>query len=135
MKRGGGQMPVFLDASAEQRYRLEPADPMDAQKLFERRWATALLNRVLERLEAEFAGAGKKELFEQLRQFLLGDRSASTYAQVAAANGMSEGAVKVAVHRMRRRYRDLFHDEVAQTVDDPAGVEDEMRCIFAALAT
>lgn len=133
-KRGGGQSLVFLDArSAEERYPLEPVESLDAEKLFERRWALTLLDRVLERLEAEFRQAGKAKLFEQLRDSLLGDRS-SSYQQVAAALGMREGAVKVAVHRMRQRYRELFREEVAQTVADPAEMEDEMRQVFAAIS-
>jgi RNA polymerase sigma-70 factor (ECF subfamily) len=134
-KRGGGRTMVFLDAnSAEARYRLEPVDLMDPEKLFERRWAITLLDRVLERLEAEFVEAGKSRVFERLREFLLGDRGAATYAAVAAALGMTEGAVKVAVHRLRQRYRELFREEIAQTVGDPAEIEDEMRHVFAVIS-
>jgi RNA polymerase sigma-70 factor (ECF subfamily) len=133
-KRGAGQSFVFLDAqSAEQRYRLEPIEPRDPEKLFERRWALTLLDRVLERLEAELRGSGKTLLFERLRDFLLGDRG-SSYEKVASELGMSEGAVKVAVHRMRRRYRELFLEEVAQTVVDPTEADDEMRRVFAAVS-
>ncbi len=134
-KRGGGQTLVFLDAqSAEQRYGLEPVEPMDPDKLFERRWALTLLDRVLERLEAEFRVGGKSQLFERLRDFLLGNREA-TYQEAGARLGMSEGAIKVAVHRMRQRYRELFLEEVAQTVADPAEAEEEMRRVFAAVST
>lgn len=134
-KRGGGRIPVFLDAqSAEERYRLEPVERLDPEKLFERRWAVTLLNRVLDRLETEFVKAGKARLMEQLRQFLLEDDGSVTYREVAARLGMSEGAVKVAVHRMRQRYRNLFRDEVVQTLADPAEAEDEMRQVFAAIS-
>ena len=133
-KRGGGRPLVFLDAqSAEERYRSEPVDVMDAERLFERRWAIALLNRVLERLEEEFAEAGKSQVIDRFRQFLLGEQDAATYREVGAALGMTEGAVKVAVHRMRERYRELFREEIAQTVVDPAEIEDEMRHVFAVL--
>ena len=134
-KRGGGQTLVFLDAhSAEERYRLEPVELRDPEKLFERRWAITLLDRVLQRLEAEFAQAGKDRLFGQLRDFLLGDSGSRTYQQAAAALGMTEGAVKLAVHRLRQRYRELFHEEIAQTVADPSEVEDELRHVFAAVS-
>ena len=133
-KRGGGLVPVFLDAqTAEARYRLEPVDLMDAEKLFERRWATALLDRVLERLEEEFSKAGRKPVFDQLRRYLLDDKGSATYAEVAAASQMTEGAVKVAVHRLRQRYRELFREEVAHTVEEPSEVNDEVRHLFAVL--
>jgi RNA polymerase sigma-70 factor (ECF subfamily) len=134
-KRGGGRTPVSLDAQdAEERYRLEPVDRMDAEKIFERRWATTLLNRVLERLQEEFAQAGKARVFEQLQPYLLGEKSAVTYAEVGAKLEMTEGAVKVAVHRMRQRYRELFREEIAHTVAEPGEVEDEMRHLFAAIS-
>jgi RNA polymerase sigma-70 factor (ECF subfamily) len=107
---------------------------MDAEKLFERRWAISLLERVLERLEGEFVAAGKGAAFERLRDFLLGDRGSVTYHDTAAALGMTEGAVKVAVHRMRQRYRELFGEEIAQTVADPSDVDDELKQLFAILS-
>ena len=133
-KRGGGLTPVFLDAqTAEARYRLEPVDSMDAEKLFERRWATTLLDRVLERLEEEFAKAGRKPVLDQLRGFLLDGKGSATYAEIATALQMTEGAVKVAVHRLRQRYRELFREEVAHTVEEPSEVNDEVRHLFAVL--
>jgi len=133
-KRGGGQAPVFLDAhTAEARYRQEPVELMDAEKLFERRWATALLDRVLERLEEEHSKSGRTPLFDRLRVFLLGDKSSATYAQIAAASEMTEGAVKVAVHRLRQRYRELFREEVAHTVEQPSELDDEVRHLFSVL--
>ncbi len=133
-KRGSGLAPVFLDAqTAEARYRLEPVDLMDAERLFERRWATALLDRVLERLEEEFSKAGRKPAFDQLRGFLLDDKGTPTYAEIAAASQMTVGAVKVAVHRLRERYRELFREEVAHTVEEPSEVNDEVRHLFAVL--
>jgi DNA-directed RNA polymerase specialized sigma24 family protein len=133
-KRGGGQALVFLDEhSAEERYRLEPVERMDAEKLFERRWAITLLERVLGRLEEESLAAGKSKGFELLRDFLLGDRGQRTYQDVATELGMTEGAVKVAAHRMRQRYRELFREEITQTVADPAETEEEMRQVFSAI--
>ena len=133
-KRGGGRSPVFLDAqTAEARYRLEPVDLMDAEKIFERRWATALLERVLDRLEEEFSESGRKPVFDQLRAFLLGEKGSATYAEIAAASMMTEGAVKVAVHRLRQRYRELFREEVAHTVEQPSELNDEVRHLFSVL--
>ena len=135
-KRGGGLAPVFLDAqTAEARYRLEPADLRDPEKLFERRWATALLDRVLERLEEEFSNADRKRVFGELRVFLLGEKASASYAQVAASLQMTEGAVKVAVHRLRERYRELFREEVASTVEAPSEINDEVRHLFAVLTS
>jgi RNA polymerase sigma-70 factor (ECF subfamily) len=134
-KRGGGQTLVFLDArSAEERYRLEPVEPLDPEKLFDRRWALTLLERVLERLEAEFVEAGKGRLFGRLRDFLLGNAGLPGYREVGEALGMSEGAVNVAVHRMRQRYRELFQAEIAQTVTGPAEAEEEIRHVFAVIS-
>ena len=125
---------MFLDAqTAEARYRLEPVDLMDAERLFERRWATALLDRVLERLEEEFSKAGRTPAFEQLRDFLLGEKGTATYAEIAVASQMTEGAVKVAVHRLRQRYRELFREEVAHTVEEPSEINDEVRHLFSVL--
>jgi len=135
IKRGGGVPAFSLDAAAaEKRYELEPADPSDPEKMFERRWALALLERVLARLEAECKESRHPERFEQLRVYLLGDPSAGSYAEVAERLGMSEGAVKVAVLRLRQRYRELFHEAVADTVGSDGEVGDETRHIFAILS-
>jgi len=134
-KRGGGRPTVSLDAAhAEARYRLEPVDRLDAERLYERRWAITLVNRVLDRLQGEFAQAGKTHVFEQLQPSLLGEKSAITYAEVAATLAMTESAVKVTVHRMRQRYRELFREEVTHTVAEPGEVEDEMRHLFAVIS-
>jgi RNA polymerase sigma-70 factor (ECF subfamily) len=129
-KRGGGQAVIRLDAlDAEARYGLEPVDYLTPDKLFERRWALAVLERVLARLEAEFAAAGKADFFAALKGFLAGG-PARTYGAAGEHLGMSEGAVKVAVHRLRRRYRALLRDEIAQTVVDPAEIDDEIRYLL-----
>jgi len=135
LKRGGGQEPVSLDEpDAESRYALEPQDGMSADRVYERRWAMLLLERVLERLKREFVAGGKAAQFEALKEALPAGRGGRSYAEVAASLGSSEAAVKVAVHRLRRRYRDLLREEIAQTVAAPAEVEDEVRYLFAVLA-
>lgn len=133
-KRGGGASPLSLELdNAEGRYGLEPVDRRTPEKLFEREWALALLEAVLTRLRGELARAGKGDLFERLKGFLAGEKGDLLYREAGTHLGMSEGAVKVAVHRLRRRYRELLKEEVSQTLADPAEVEDEIRCLFAAL--
>jgi RNA polymerase sigma factor (sigma-70 family) len=134
-KRGGGQVLIRLDAlNAESRYRLEPAHNLTPEKLFERQWALTVLEQVLARLRAEFSVlAGEPAVFDGLKQFLTGSGAAATYAQVAFDLGMTEGAVKVAVHRLRRRYRQLLRAEIAQTVADPDEVDDEIRYLLSCL--
>ena len=135
-KRGGGQVFISLnDAEAESRYRLEPADEMSADRIFERRWAMTLLEQVLSRLRREHIQAGKVELYEQLKACLPGARDSAPYAELAARLKMTEGAIKVAVHRLRQRYRELLRDEIAQTVSGPAEVEEELRHLFSVLGS
>jgi len=134
-KRGGGRALISLDAQeAEERYRLEPVDDRSPDKLFERRWAMALLDQVLARLAREFADAGKGELFERLQPFLVAGGEAKTYSQVAVEAGLSEEAFKKAVQRMRRRYHQLFRDEIAQTVASPAEVDEELQHLCEVMA-
>ena len=134
LKRGGGQALISLDAlSAEERYRREPEDNATPEKLFERRWALTLLDRVLTRLSREYETAGKQAMFEQLRGCLTGDSDLLPYAELAPRLGLTEGAVKVVVHRLRQRYRGVLRDEIAQTVADPAEIDDEIRELFSAL--
>jgi len=133
-KRGGGQALVALDAlAAEERYRLEPADDRAPDRLFERRWALALLDAVFARLRAEWQEAGKGPTFESLGVFLSGDSESPGYASVGAELGWSEGATRVAVHRLRQQYRDLLREEIAQTIANPAEAEDELRHLLAVL--
>lgn len=133
LKRGGGQTPIALDAlQADARYRLEPADQLTPERLFERRWALTVLEQVLARLDREMAAAGKADLFAALKGFLVGG-SQETYAEAAQRLGQSVGAVKVAVHRLRRRYRQLLRDEIANTVDDPALIEEEIQYLLRCL--
>jgi RNA polymerase sigma-70 factor (ECF subfamily) len=132
-KRGGGQVMIPIDIkSAENSGGFEPAD--NAEKIFERRWALTLLEQVLRRLRAEYVRDGKENLFEQLKPTLTEVSRSVRYAEIAARLGTSEGAVKVAVHRLRQRYREVLRAEIADTVASPGEVEDEIRNLFAALA-
>ena len=134
-KRGGRQPVIPLDAAdAESACDFEPADNATPEKIFERRWALALLEQVLRRLREEYTRDGKKTLFEQLKPTLTEASRAVRYADIAARLGTSEGAVKAAVHRLRRRYREILRAEIADTVADPGEIEDEIRNLFAALA-
>ncbi|HXG12240.1 MAG TPA: sigma-70 family RNA polymerase sigma factor [Gemmataceae bacterium] len=135
-KRGGGCSILSVDFdSADSRYRRELADNLTPERLFERRWALALLERVLARLREEFHGAGKGRLFERLKVTLTGEKSPTAYRQMAAELGTTEGAVKVAMHRLRQRYRELLREEIAQTVSGLEQVEEEVRELFTALGS
>ena len=134
-KRGGGQIPISIDpVAAETGCHFEPADPATADKIFERRWALTLLDQVLRRLRREYVTTGREKLFEQLKPTLTEASRSVRYAEIATRLGTSEGAVKVAVHRLRQQYRDLLRAEIADTVANPAEVDDELRSLFAALA-
>ncbi|MBI2929644.1 MAG: sigma-70 family RNA polymerase sigma factor [Verrucomicrobia bacterium] len=134
LKRGGGQATISFDAvSAEERYRLEPVDRLDAAKLFERRWATTLLERALTRLEQEFRERGQGKLLEALRPFLLGEQAEATYAEIAPRLAMTTAAVKMAASRMRARCRELLREEIQQTVASPQEAEEEYRALVAVL--
>jgi len=134
-KRGGGREILSLDLdAAERRFAAEPADHASPDKLFDRQWALALLAEVLRRLEDEQREDGKHATFAVLKETLAGSRETQPYAELAARLDWSEGAVKVAVHRLRKRYRELLQAEIAQTVASPADAEQEMRHLFASLA-
>jgi RNA polymerase sigma-70 factor (ECF subfamily) len=134
-KRGGGRVPISIDAAAvETSFGAELADQLTADKIFERRWALALLDQVLRRLRDEYTRDGKEKQFEQLKQTLTEASRSVPYSEIAARLGISEGAVKVAVHRLRQRYRELLRAEIADTVAGADEVEDEIRNLFAALA-
>ncbi len=135
-KRGGGAEHLSLDwQDADSRYHLDPPDPASPDRAFDRGWALALLERVITRLLDECAADGKAQLFEQAKGFLMVGQAVIPYAQAAAGLGMDEGAVRVAVHRLRKRYRELLRDEIAQTLDDPSQAEEELRALQAALAS
>jgi RNA polymerase sigma factor (sigma-70 family) len=126
-KRGGTNRALSLDvALAENRYRHEPADTVTAETLFDRRWALTLLDEAMDRLEGEHKRIGKEALFARLQPFLLGDAVGVTYREVASSLQMSEGAVKVAVHRLRARYQSLLREQVAQTVASSEEVDEEI---------
>lgn len=132
-KRGGGVPLVALDGmAAEERYRVEPADGLTPETLYDRRWALALLDRVFARLQSEWEAAGKAAMFASLRSFLSGEDERG-FAEAGAAVGLSEGAARVTVHRLRQQYRTLLREEILQTLDDPARVEEEIRHLMSAL--
>jgi DNA-directed RNA polymerase specialized sigma24 family protein len=137
-KRGGGQTMVPIDVqSAETHYgvaTVEPAEPKTAEKMFERRWALALLELTMVRLREDYASQGKIALFEQLKITLTEPRGTIGYVALGNALGLSEAAVKMAVLRLRRRYREILRAEVAQTVAEPEDVEDEIRHIIQSLS-
>jgi RNA polymerase sigma-70 factor (ECF subfamily) len=128
----GGALPAFpLDwEEAESRYELEGRVEANPERLYERRWAIGLLNHTLDQLRAEAVAAGKQVLFDALQCCLLGERTTETYAQLGARLGLSETAVKVAVHRLRQRYVALLREQVAHTVRRPEEIEEEMRYLF-----
>jgi len=132
-KRGGGAVVQLEFASGEERYQREPAHEDTPEKLFERRWAVSVLERAIERLRDEFVQHGRPEHFDRLKVFLVG-QSDAPYAVLAREMSTTEGALKVVIHRLRRKYRDLFRQEIADTVADPAEVESELRYLAAVLA-
>jgi RNA polymerase sigma-70 factor (ECF subfamily) len=134
-KRGGGLPRLSLEfESAESSYRLEPADTLTPEALFERRWAADLIARITAQLAAERAQAGASDTFEQLKGFLLGDRDDGNYTEIAQALGKTEGALRVMVHRLRRRFRQLLRAEIAATVSEDSEVESEIRHLISSLS-
>ena len=131
-KRGGGMLVPLEFPAGEERYQREPGHDETPERIFERRWALSVLDRVVEKLRDEFVQHGRPDHFERLKVFLLG-RSDAPYATLAREMNTSEGALKVAIHRLRKRYRDLFRQEIADTVADPAEVESELRYLAAVL--
>jgi RNA polymerase sigma-70 factor (ECF subfamily) len=135
IKRGGRQCLVPLDEqTAEGRYCHELADHGTPDKLFDQTWATMLLEQAHAQLQDEYHQSGRGQIFDELKIFLSGDRAPITYAQAGAALAMNEGAVKVAVHRLRHRYRECLRDQIAQTVSTPAEVDQEIQQLFAAFS-
>jgi len=133
LKRGGAQKVLSLDAAtAEERYRLEPADGLTPEAVFERQWAAALLGHCMSRLRREEEAAGRRERFDAFKPFLAGEPDAA-YPSVARTLGLSESAVRVAVHRLRKRFSAVLREEVGQTVMDPADVDAEIRWLATAV--
>ncbi len=134
-KRGGLQASFSLDqAQAEARYDLEPAQEQDAERIFLRSWAQTLMETVLLHVAAEYQEKGKQEIFEALKPILVGSPESESYGKIASELDVSEGAVKVAAHRLRRRFGEVLRQEIAHTLTDPADLEDEIRGLFSALS-
>jgi RNA polymerase sigma-70 factor (ECF subfamily) len=134
IKRGKGQRLVPLeelrrDAGSE----MEPADPTTAEVIYERRWASTLLEHVLSRLKDEYRAAGNAVLFDSLKRLLPDDPGAPSQAEIAAHLGMTENAVRQAFHRFRQRYQSLMREEIANTVATPGDIEDELRHLILVL--
>lgn len=133
-KRGGGQPTFSLDElTPEDRYRLEPADDVSPQTIFDRRWALVVLSRAAERLRAEQEASGRNTTYDCLKQFVSGDGGAPTYAEAARQLGLTEGGAKAAVHRLRQRYQELIREEIAHTVTNAAEVDEEIRYLLAVM--
>jgi len=133
-KRGGDVITLSLDFErGEERYQQEPADQWTAEKIFDRRWALTLLDQAVGLLKQDYAAVGKGTLFEQLKAFLTGDSGAPTYEEAAARLEMSSGAVKVAVHRLRQKYRESLRQLIAQTVAVEEDIESELHVLLSAL--
>lgn len=134
-KRGGGQRLIPLEAeTAETRYRLEPADDLTPEKVYEQRWARTVLTNVIDQLRQEYEREGKSALFADLKSCLVKARAAVPYADLARRLNLSEGSLRVSVHRMRQRYRELLRANIAHTVADPAEAEEELRYLLRVLA-
>jgi len=134
LKRGGKQVLISWDnLNPDDRDVLGPSEFLTPEKLFDRRWALLLLERVMERLRTECVAARKGDLFERLKPYLSGDATGESYRAIAGDLGLTEGALKVTVHRLRRRFGELVRAQIAQTVDNPDEIDDEIRQLFAAL--
>ena len=131
-KRGGDRVVRFADVESWEAR--EPVDSFTPEQSYEWHWAVALLDEVVTRLAAEYASQGKAELFEALRPCLMGERTAQPYSILAPGLGMTEASVKVLVYRLRRRYRELLRDEIANTVTNPDEIEEEIRYLQEVLA-
>jgi RNA polymerase sigma-70 factor (ECF subfamily) len=133
-KRGAGELPIRIDArDAEERYAAEPAELVDPAQLYLRRFAMTALGHAVTELEEECRGAGNHALFLALRPALVGGLDGDDYARLAGELGRSAGAVKVAAHRLRARFRELLCEHVAGLLEDEAEAEDELRALLAAL--
>jgi len=134
-KRGGGRTILSIDfEGADNQYVLEPADTLSPEKLFDKSWALTVLERTMTRLKTELASQDKQELFEHLKIYLTAGKGAISYRDKAAQLDMTEGNVRTAVHRLRRRYRKLLRDEIAQTVTNEGQIDEEIDELFNALA-
>lgn len=136
LKRGGGEVALSLDwETADTQFQVAATPGLNPEKAYDREWALALLERVIARLCDECAAEGRGRMFEVLKPFLTAGKGALLFAEAAARLDATEGAVRVAAHRLRKRYRQLLRDEIAQTLTDPAQVDEEMRALFSAFST
>ena len=134
-KRGGGVTPLSLDwQTADTQFQIAATAEPSPDKAFDREWAVTLLAKVIKRLQAECEADGRDKQFAELKIFLTAGKGELSHADAAKALGMDEGAVRVAVHRLRKRYRQLLRDEIAQTLADAADVDEEMRALFGAFS-
>ena len=133
-KRGGGTATVALQSDdAEHRYLVEPVDVATPEKLYERRWALTVIDRVLAELRQEAEAEGRAAEFDAIKTSMLGRATPGSYAAIAAGLGISEGAVRVAVHRLRRKFQARLKQDIAATVSSPEEVDDEIRYLIKAL--
>ena len=135
-KRGGGQVRLPLDfAEAEQRYAIGPSHRLAPEVLFDVEWARTVIEAVLARLEAEFSASDKSQLFNRLKRCLSGQNAGLPYKNLAQELGLSEGALKVTIHRMRKRYGALLRDEIAKTVEKPEDIDGELRYLIEVIGS
>ena len=133
-KRGGGQLPLSLDqVNVDNRYLLEPRDDLTPEAIFEQQWAWSVVQQALDRLEQDVRAAGREEMYAGCRELLLGESTGATYAQIAAGLELTEGTLKVQVHRLRRRLRELVLDEIEQTGAAGDDAEAELRHLMSIL--
>ena len=134
-KRGGGVAVISLDdTSVEEGYLTEPLPGSSPDQLFDRRWAQMLMDRVLGCLREEYVADGKTALFERIKDLQPGEHGEASYAGIAAQLGLAEGTIKSAVHRLRRRHRELLREEIAQTVSRPEEIDEEIQHFIAVLS-
>jgi RNA polymerase sigma-70 factor (ECF subfamily) len=134
IKRGRGQRLIPLEElRADERIDMEPADPVTAEMIYERRWALTILEHVLSRLKDEYRAVGNAALFDSLKQLLPDEPGSPSQAEVAAQFGMTENAIRQAFYRFRQRYQSLLREEIAHTVATPGDIEDELRHLIAVL--
>ena len=132
-KRGGGKMPISIDEElAEKRFQSEPADDLTPENLFDREWALALLQGVIERLRIDYEKQGKSEIFGVLGEFLTEKPDKGTYPKIAEQLGVSEGNVRVMVNRIRKKYKELLREAVEETIGETESPEEELRQLFSA---
>lgn len=135
-KRGGDVQLISLTGEDfEQRYGKEPAaHDLSPERLFDRRWAVTLLQHVLDELRQELAGQGKQQFFERVKGYLSGEDAELSYREMGAELGMNEAALKMSIHRLRRRYGELIRQHIAQTVESSDEIADELRHLLAAVS-